>query len=168
MTEQPEQGRCECYLCGNWVAKSSSDIEHAQFDLLYHGGNGKTRTYCMKCVVDAISLTKPKRSVATSSVERGGEPTPASVWLEQNAYPELEEIFAKFVDGPITRSNLAQLLAPLFERYAAVRREQPTPSALEMLEQLQRDWRSQGYDASMYAKELQPVLDRLRREDGAK
>jgi hypothetical protein len=40
------------------------------------------------------------------------------VWLEKNGYPQLEQIFERFVDGPITRSRLNALLSPLLESYA--------------------------------------------------
>ena len=39
-------------------------------------------------------------------------------WLEQNGYPELENIFHLFVEGPITRERLNGLLAPMFTRHA--------------------------------------------------
>lgn len=45
-------------------------------------------------------------------------PPSAEHWLEQNGYPELENTFHKFCEGPIQRNRLNTLLAPLFERFA--------------------------------------------------
>lgn len=59
MNEMNEMNHC--HICGNEVFSSSSNIETLQVDLLYHGGNGKTRAYCTKCVIDATSLTEPKK-----------------------------------------------------------------------------------------------------------
>jgi hypothetical protein len=49
------------------------------------------------------------------------KPLLLELWLEQNGYPYLEQVFAEFVDGPIARSRLNHLLAPLLAKYVSER-----------------------------------------------